>query len=87
MPPLLSVLALLGRIPLAVLVPSGIGTAAAYLPRLAAIRRFRQPLDGALLHPLAIAVFLLLQWIALARRLLGRPAAWKGRAYAPGSQS
>jgi hypothetical protein len=57
--------------------------AAVYFPRLIAVRRFRQPLDGALLHPLAIGAFLLLQWIALARRLLGRPAAWKGRACTP----
>ncbi len=83
MPPLLALLALLGRLPLFVLIPAGIGTAAAYFPRLIAVRRFRQPLDGALLHPLAIAVFLLLQWMALGRRLLGRPAGWKGRTYAP----
>ncbi len=84
-PPVLLVLTLLGQLPFAVLVPAGIGTAAAYLPRLAAVRRFRQPLDGALLHPLAITVFLLLQWVALARRLLGRPAAWKGREYSAGA--
>lgn len=85
MPLLLAVLALLGRLPLFVLLPAGIGIAAVYMPRLIAIRRFRQPLDGALLHPLAIAVFLLLQWVALGRRLLGRPAAWKGREYLPGA--
>jgi hypothetical protein len=77
-------LALLGRLPILVLIPAGIGTAAAYLPRLIAVRRFRQPLDGALLHPLAIGVFLALQWVALGRRLLGRPAGWKGRVYSPG---
>jgi Glycosyltransferase like family 2 len=84
MPPLLMLLALLGRLPILVLIPAGIGTAAAYLPRLIAVRRFRQPLDGALLHPLAIGVFLALQWVALGRRLLGRPAGWKGRVYSPG---
>ncbi|MFP5286271.1 MAG: glycosyltransferase, partial [Thermoanaerobaculia bacterium] len=57
---------------------------AAWLPRWIAVRRFGQPLDGALLHPLGILVFLAVQWYALGRRLLGRPAGWKGRAYAGG---
>jgi len=83
MPPVLLALALAGMVPAAVLLPAGLGTAAAWLPRLAAVRRFRQPLDGALLHPLAIVVFLVLQWTALGDKLLGRPARWKGRAYHP----
>jgi hypothetical protein len=83
MPPVLLGLALAGWIPATVLVPAGIGALAAWWPRLAAVRRFRQPLDGALLHPLAIVVFLVLQWTALAGKLLGRPARWKGRAYSP----
>ena len=83
MPPVLFVLSLLGLLPAIVLVPAGIGTFALYLPRLAAVRRFRQPLDGALLHPLAIVVFLAIQWTALGRKLLGRPAGWKGRSYSP----
>jgi len=81
MPPVLLLLALSGIFPSLVLIPAGLGTVAAYLPRLAAVRRFRQPLDGALLHPLAIAVFLAIQWTALGRKLLGRPAGWKGRTY------
>lgn len=55
---------------------------AAWLPRWLAVRRFGQPLDGALLHPLGILLFLAVQWYALGRQLLGRPAGWKGRAYA-----
>lgn len=62
---------------------AALATALAYAPRLAASVRFRQPLSGALLHPLAIFVFLLLQWSALARQIAGRPAGWKGRSYAP----
>lgn len=81
MPVILLVLALLGVLSPWVLLPAGLGTLALYLPRLAAARRFRQPLDGALLHPLAILVFLAIQWTALGRGLLGRPAAWKGRSY------
>ncbi len=56
---------------------------AAWLPRLIAVRRFGQPLDGALLHPLGILVFLAVQWYALGRHLLGHPAGWKGRVYSP----
>lgn len=86
LPPLLLILLLTGAL------PGGTAPAAAWLavpativalaPRLLAVSRFRQPLDGALLHPLAIVVFLAIQWNALGRRLLGRPAAWKGRRYA-----
>lgn len=54
---------------------------ASWLPRWIAFRRFRQPLDGALLHPIGIFVFLAVQWYALGRQLLGLPAGWKGRAY------
>jgi hypothetical protein len=51
-------------------------------PRLAARRRFVQPLDSALLHPLGVLVLLAVQWSAFVRALSGRPAAWKGREYA-----
>jgi hypothetical protein len=80
-PPVLLGLALAGVVPAAVLIPAGIGVIAAWWPRLAAVRRFRQPLDGALLHPLAILIFLVLQWTALGGKLLGRPVGWKGRLY------
>jgi hypothetical protein len=54
-----------------------------YAPRLSAARRFRQSILGALLHPLSICLFLAIQWYALVRWLVGKPAAWKGRGYAP----
>jgi hypothetical protein len=53
----------------------------AYLPRLDAALRFRQPLLGALLHPVGIAVMVAIQWYALVCALIGRPAKWKGRSY------
>ena len=84
LPPILLVLAAVRALP-AVLLTAGIGTVALYLPRLAAVGRFRQPLDGALLHPLGVLVFLAIQWTAFGRRLLGRPAGWKGRMYGKGS--
>ena len=83
LPPVLLVLAVLGALPLAAAAPAAVGTLAVYLPRLAAARRFHQPVDGALLQPLAILVFLAIQWTALGRKLLGRPAGWKGRTYSP----
>lgn len=52
-----------------------------YVPRLLAAKRFRQPVLAALLHPLAIAVLLALQWVALVRIAVHVPATWKGRSY------
>jgi hypothetical protein len=87
LPPVLLILAILTVLPPAVLAPAAVGTLAVYLPRLAAARRFRQPIDGALLQPLAILVFLAIQWTALGRKLLGRPAGWKGRTYSTNASS
>jgi len=61
---------------------AGLAAAAAYYPRLAAVRRFRQPLSAALLHPLGVLALLAIQWFGLARAVLGRPSVWKGRRYA-----
>lgn len=81
LPPLLLLLALAGAVPSSTLWAAVPGTLALYAPRLIAVRRFRQPLGSALLHPLGILVFLAIQWAALDRRLLGRPEVWKGRGY------
>jgi hypothetical protein len=43
--------------------------------------RFRQPFTSAILHPIGITALLFLQWSALLRASLGRPATWRGRAY------
>jgi hypothetical protein len=53
----------------------------AFLPRLIGAWRFRQPLGGALLHPLGVLALLAIQWLALARHFLGKPSEWKGRSY------
>jgi hypothetical protein len=82
MPPVLCVLGAAGLI---APVPWAIAIAAcilAYLPRLAAASRFRQSLLGAGLHPLGVALFLLIQWQALIRWLLGGRVSWRGRTYA-----
>ena len=60
---------------------AAIALAASYYPRLAAVRRFRQSLAGGILHPVGIFLLVAIQWYALARNQLGRPANWKGRAY------
>ena len=57
------------------------GTGATFLPRLLGVLRFRQPLDGALLHPIGICALLAIQWFAFFRSVVRRPAIWKGREY------
>jgi hypothetical protein len=61
-----------------------VAVAASFLPRVLAAVRFHQPWKSALLHPVGISVLLALQWYALVRKLAGRPAVWKRRAYSPG---
>lgn len=63
------------------LVATVVGVIAAWLPRFIAAARFRQPLSGAILHPLGILALLSIQWFACIRSLRGRPAEWKGRLY------
>ncbi len=64
---------------------AALAVAFALLPRIIAARRFCQPLSSALLHPLGISALLAIQWLAFARKLLGQPMEWKGRAYSPAS--
>lgn len=64
--------------------PIALGLALAALtlslsPRMDAAVRFRQPLDGALAHPLGVLMFLAIQWEAFARDLIGKPVTWRGR--------
>jgi glycosyltransferase involved in cell wall biosynthesis len=58
---------------------------ASYLPRLLAVRRFRQPAMAAWLHPLGFLLLLVVQWYALGKQVVGRPVAWRSRSYASGS--
>lgn len=58
-----------------------VATLCNFVPRLLAVRRFRQPLGSALLHPLGILVMLGIQWYALARKLFGKPVGWRQRTY------
>lgn len=57
-----------------------IATVLSYVPRTLAAIRFRQSLTGVIFHPIAIALFIALQWWAMVRAKLGRkPIAWRGR--------
>jgi Glycosyl transferase family 2 len=60
----------------------GLAVVGSYLPRLIAVRRFRQPVLSAVLHPLGILMLLGIQWYALVRQVLGRPVEWRARSYA-----
>jgi hypothetical protein len=57
--------------------------ALAWLPRLLDAIRFRQSLASAVVHPVGVAVFLAIQWIALVRRQLGLKTSWRGRPLTP----
>jgi hypothetical protein len=59
--------------------------AGSYLPRVLAVRRFRQPRSSAVLHPVGMVMLLVVQWYALGRQVFGRPVAWRARQYASGS--
>ncbi|MEM9186890.1 MAG: glycosyltransferase family 2 protein [Planctomycetota bacterium] len=58
---------------------SGAALLLSYLPRLDAVRRFREPFFAALLHPASVLLFLAIQWWSLVASLTGRQVAWKGR--------
>lgn len=62
---------------------AGLACGLAVLPRIAEAVRFRQSLSSAAAQPLAIAVFLAIQWYALVRKVLGLKTAWRGRSLAP----
>jgi hypothetical protein len=61
-----------------------VALAASYLPRLFSVWKYRQPLMGALLHPLGVAILLVLQWYAFMGKLTGHRVTWKERAYRMG---
>ncbi|WP_404310890.1 glycosyltransferase family 2 protein [Neorhodopirellula lusitana] len=61
------------------IVTSGIAIAVGYLPRIVAAIAFRQSWLGAALHPVALLLFLVLQWWAVWNQLRGKQTAWRGR--------
>lgn len=61
--------------------PAALALALTLALRAAITWRAREPWWTVPLHPFAVAVALAIQWTALLRSALGRPAGWKGRAY------
>jgi glycosyltransferase involved in cell wall biosynthesis len=57
------------------------GAVLSMVPRWIAVWRFRQSVLGALLHPISVAVFVGIQWVAFCRRWRGKPNLWRGRQY------
>jgi hypothetical protein len=47
-------------------------------------RRCQEPARAMLMHPIAVASLVALQWIALVRSALRRPSTWRGRSYGVG---
>jgi glycosyltransferase involved in cell wall biosynthesis len=68
-------------LPPAAVVPAMLAVALNLFTRIAAAFRFQQSWISALLHPLGIALLLLIQWLALFRRWRGQPMVWRGRKY------
>ncbi|GAC1416274.1 MAG: glycosyltransferase [Acidobacteriaceae bacterium] len=83
-PFLLLRLAVLHRLGVAATVATIAAVIAAWLPRLLAVVRFRQPILSAVLHPLGILTLVVLQWYALLRTFTGARVTWKSRAYTAG---
>jgi len=81
MPVILFAYGLLAPVSTAGRVLTCLAVAAAYYPRISGCLRFSQSWRGALLHPCGIVLLLGIQWYALGRATMGRPAVWKGRPY------
>ncbi len=60
-----------------------VAVAVSYLPRMLDAIRFRQSLGSAIAHPVGVAIFLAIQWVALVRKALGLHTSWRGRSLAP----
>jgi hypothetical protein len=59
----------------------GIALLLSYAPRILGVFRFSQSVVGAILHPLGIAILLVIQWVALINLCFGKGGNWKGRSY------
>lgn len=64
-------------------VVGGLAVVLSLLPRLLGARRFHTPISSALAHPVAVMLFLGIQWQAWFRHVSGGAGEWKGRASTP----
>lgn len=62
-----------------ILIELSIATLLSYIPRAIAAIRFKQSWLGVLFHPIAVLLFLGLQWLALLASFCGVQFAWRGR--------
>jgi hypothetical protein len=62
---------------------AGVAVLLVYVPRVIGVARFGHSFWTAVAHPLGVAVFLVLQWLALVRKSLGLETTWRGRRLAP----
>lgn len=54
-----------------------------YVPRVLTAQRFDHAWLSVPLFPLSILTFVMIQWVAFGRRLVGARSSWRGRAYTP----
>ena len=78
-PPVLLAAGLLGLVPSLAAQLAGLAWMLGTATRFRLAFRFHQSLLGAWLHPVGVSVLVAIQWVALARAIVGRPVAWKGR--------
>lgn len=80
-PTLAVVLVALGLLPGSQWLPVAIALASGYLPRLICCLRYDRAWLGAMLHPLAVLLFLAIQWLAWVNQKRGRTVQWRQRSY------
>lgn len=70
-----------GWIPERLAVLVAIACVFSYLPRLTCCVMYDGAWRGAVLHPVGMLIFLVIQWVALVRKWLGREVQWRQRSY------
>jgi hypothetical protein len=78
-PSILLILAIYWQWSLTLLALVSLSVLLSYLPRVLAAQRFQQSWLGVVLHPVAVAWFLALQWRALVESFMGKRVTWRGR--------
>ena len=70
-----------GWISSTLVIPIGTSCVLSYLPRIVCCWRFDRAWLACLLNPVAIMLFLLIQWTSLLRKRLGKSVQWRQRSY------
>jgi hypothetical protein len=80
-PPMLMVVGAVGQLPEDARRAVAIGLLCGYLPRVICCLRYDRAWLGALLHPVAVVLFLAIQWTAWVDQKRGRAVQWRQRSY------